>query len=475
MLIQRYLITSVCKLKHSYLRKLNHRNLEVRKMSSRTKQKPVVAVTQMCTTNDKAANMRQVEQLIGMAKAQSAEFIFLPECCDFVGENRKQTLELSEPLTGPTMEQYQALAKKHDVWLSLGGLHESILDQYERKTDKIHNAHVILNNRGELVAVYRKLHLFDVDTPEFTFQESKVVCGGQRLIAPLDTPIGKLALQICYDMRFPESSILLRRAGAELLTYPSAFTFYTGKAHWEILLRSRAIETQCFVLAAAQVGHHNAKRKSWGHALIVDPWGKILANLGERKLDVATVEIDLDSLEPIRCRMPCFKHRRDDVYSLVAYGEGTTEPQQDYMFAENCIKKQTIFFESPYSYAFTNICCVVEGHVLVSTKRIVARLKDLNSVEISDLFTVTCRIQRMLENFYKTSASTVNVQDGPLAGQTVPHVHFHVMPRRVGDFERNDDVYRKLDATAGKKVERTIEERIKEAQSYREALRTMKQ
>uniref|UniRef100_A0A1A9WTD0 Nitrilase and fragile histidine triad fusion protein NitFhit n=1 Tax=Glossina brevipalpis TaxID=37001 RepID=A0A1A9WTD0_9MUSC len=441
---------------------------------SSTRTKPLVAVTQMCSTSNKAENMRQVEKLIEMAKAQSAEFVFLPECCDFVGENRQQTLELSEPLTGPTIEQYQGLAQKHDIWLSLGGFHESILDEYERKTDKIYNAHVILNNCGELIAVYRKLHLFDVDTPEFKFQESKIVCGGQHLVSPIETPIGNLALQICYDMRFPETSILLRRSGAQLLTYPSAFTYYTGKAHWEILLRSRAIETQCFIIAAAQMGSHNPKRRSWGHALIIDPWGKILADLGEKELDVATVEIDLDSLEPMRCRMPCFNHRRDDIYSLVAYGEGTIECQTDYMFAENCIKKETIFFESPYSYAFTNICCVVEGHVLVSTKRIVPRLKDLNSAEISDLFNVTCRIQRMLENFYKTTASTVNVQDGPLAGQTVPHVHFHVMPRRQGDFEHNDEVYRMLEIV-NKKKQRSIEERINEAQSYREALRNMKQ
>ncbi|KAI8123307.1 Nitrilase and fragile histidine triad fusion protein NitFhit [Lucilia cuprina] len=479
MLIQSYSISSIvrgnkhCKFFLSSLIKL-------RKMSSHTtesSEKTLVAITQMRSTNDKAANLHQVEKLIKQAKEQSAKFVFLPECCDFVGEHREQTLELSEPLTGPLMQHYQTLAKEHNIWLSLGGIHESVLDSYERKTDKIYNAHVILNNNGELVTVYRKLHLFDVVTPEFTFQESKVVLPGQRLVPPLTTPVGKLGLQICYDMRFAESSILLRKQGAEILTYPSAFAYNTGKAHWEVLLRARAIENQCFVLAPAQLGYHNKKRRSWGHGMAVNPWGKIMADLGETEdLKVATVEIDLSTLPPIRAAMPCFDHRRNDVYSLTAYGHGTTEPQEDRMFATNVINKDTIFFESPYCFAFTNLRCVVKGHVLVSTKRLAARLSSLNSAEMSDLFNTVCRIQRMLESIYETTAATVTVQDGADAGQTVPHVHFHVMPRRPGDFRHNDQIYVKLEDQVlieDQKL-RTLEERVQEAQKYREVMRSFK-
>ncbi|XP_005187821.2 nitrilase and fragile histidine triad fusion protein NitFhit [Musca domestica] len=486
MLIQRYSIDSLARVCHNYKYLVTTNILRLRKMSSSASAPPptttapdaaksIIAITQMRSTSDKGENIRQVEKLLQEAKKQCASFVFLPECCDFVGENRNQTLELAEPLTGPTLTKYQSLAKEYDVWLSLGGIHESVLDEYERKTDKIYNSHVVVNNKGELVKIYRKLHLFDVETPEYSFKESKVVKPGPKLIPPVDTPIGKVGLQICYDMRFAESSLILRKQGAEILTYPSAFSYPTGKAHWEILLRARAIENQCFVLAPAQIGYHNDKRRSWGHAMAVNPWGKILADLGDKDdLKVGIVEIDLATIEPIRASMPCFNHRRDDIYSLTAYGSGTTEPLEDRTFAKNVINKDTIFFETPYCFAFTNLCCVVEGHVLVSTKRSVPRLNALNSAEMSDLFNTVCRVQRMLESIYHTTAATVTVQDGADAGQTVPHVHFHVMPRRPGDFRHNDQIYVKLEDQVENKVPRSMEERIQEARKYRSVMKSLK-
>lgn len=172
--------------------------------------------------------------------------------------------------------------------------------------------------------------------------------------------------------------------------------------------------------------------------------------------------------------MPCFEHRRNDIYSLTAYAHGSTEPQEDRMFASNVINKDTIFFETPYCFAFTNLCCVVKGHVLVSTKRQVQRLNALNSAEMSDLFNTVCRVQRMLESIYNTTAATVTVQDGADAGQTVPHVHFHVMPRRPGDFRHNDQIYVKLEDQVENKKLRTMEERIEEAKKYREVMKSFK-
>lgn len=153
--------------------------------------------------------------------------------------------------------------------------------------DNIYNAHLIIDNFGQLMAKYQKLHLFDVDTPEFKFRESSAVNGGSTIVAPLQTPVGQLGLMIvnidhidklkyiiniynfqCYDLRFPELSTILRKQGANVLTYPSAFAMSTGKAHWEVLLRSRAIETQCFVIASAQIGFHNEKRESYGHGIV---------------------------------------------------------------------------------------------------------------------------------------------------------------------------------------------------------------
>ncbi|EDV95650.1 GH15824 [Drosophila grimshawi] len=431
----------------------------------------IVAVGQMRATNDKAGNLQQVEQLVAQAKAEQAKLLFLPECCDFVGENRTETLQLAEPLNGQLMGKYRQLAKQHQIWLSLGGIHERT--GTDEAADKIYNAHVLLDDRGEVAGVYRKLHLFDAATKQFRLRESDTVAPGERLEAPVATPAGQVGLQICYDLRFAEPALLLRKMGAQLLTYPAAFTYTTGKAHWEILLRARAIETQCFVVAAAQQGWHNPKRQSWGHSLIISPWGKVLADCGgELELGVATAELNLGSLQGIYESMPCFEHRRNDIYSLTGYNLGATSLEQgeDRLFADNTVDKRTIFYETEHCYAFTNLRCVVLGHVLVSTKRVVPRLNGLNCAEITDLFATVCMVQRMLERIYGTTSATVTVQDGAHAGQTVPHVHFHVMPRRDGDFGHNDQIYVKLEDCVEKQPPRTLQERIDEAEKYRKYL-----
>ncbi|XP_017028817.1 nitrilase and fragile histidine triad fusion protein NitFhit [Drosophila kikkawai] len=440
--------------------------VQIRGMSlsaeSQRVQSATIAVGQMRSTSDKAANLCQVKELVTLAKARNACMLFLPECCDFVGENRAQTLELSERLDGELMAQYRELARCNDMWLSFGGLHE------RNEQGKIYNAHVLVNGKGEVASVYRKMHLFDATTKEIRLRESDTVTPGERLGRPVATPAGRIGLQICYDLRFAEPAVLLRKLGAQLLTYPAAFTYATGKAHWEILLRARAIETQCFVVAAAQQGWHNQKRQSWGHSMIVSPWGKVLADCGgEQELGIGTAEIDLGQLETLYQSMPCFEHRRHDLYSLTAYNVRSQEPTEDRAFANNIVDKRTIFYESEHCFAFTNLRCVVEGHVLVSTKRVTPRLCGLNCAEMADMFTTVCMVQRMLEKIYQTTSATVTVQDGAEAGQTVPHVHFHVMPRRHGDFGHNDQIYVKLDERAEEKPPRTIDERIAEAQGYR--------
>ncbi|XP_023172409.1 nitrilase and fragile histidine triad fusion protein NitFhit [Drosophila hydei] len=438
----------------------------------------IVAVGQMCSTNDKAANLQQVEELVLLAANRRAKMLFLPECCDFVGENRTETFQLVEPLDGPLMAKYKELAKCHQMWLSLGGIHElkTPTSSSDDKTEqRIYNTHVVLNNLGEVAAIYRKLHLFDATTKEIRLRESDTVAPGERLEKPVATPAGQVGLQICYDLRFAEPALLLRKLGAQLLTYPAAFTYATGKAHWEILLRARAIETQCFVVAAAQQGWHNKKRQSWGHGMIISPWGTILADCGgDEKLAVGTAEVDLSQLAKIYQSMPCFEHRRNDIYSLTGYNLSAQECGQDRAFAHNTVDKRTIFYESEHCWAFTNLRCVVKGHVLVSTKRITPRLNGLNCAEVTDLFATVCMVQRMLESIYGTTSATVTVQDGENAGQTVPHVHFHVMPRRNGDFGHNDQIYVKLDDRAENLPPRTLQERIDEAKIYRDFLRCIK-
>ncbi|XP_076753858.1 ntrilase and fragile histidine triad fusion protein NitFhit [Xylocopa sonorina] len=272
---------------------------------------PLVAVCQMTSTNDKEKNLQTVRELAEKAKSRLACMAFFPEACDYLADNKKDIVAMAQPLDGSTVTSYKEIAKANNIWLSLGGLHEALGDNGNR----ISNTHIVINSMGEIVGTYRKMHLFDMDnkTTGVRLMESDYVLPGKKIERPITTPCGKLALSICYDMRFPELSLSLRNMGAEILTYPSAFTYQTGAAHWEVLLRARAIETQCYVVAAAQTGTHNKKRVSWGHAMIIDPWGAIVAQCSE-KSDIAITEIDLNHLRQIRENMPCESHRRTDLY-----------------------------------------------------------------------------------------------------------------------------------------------------------------
>lgn len=277
---------------------------------------PVAAVCQMTATPDKVANFSVCKNLVEEAKQKGASIVFLPEGFDYIGSNREETLSLAESLEGETVSRFSEMARNLEIWLSLGGFHEQ---GPKWKTDRrIYNSHILIDNKGEVVSVYRKAHLFDVELPEkgVSLKESAFTLPGPSLIAPIKTPIGKVGLGICYDLRFPELSLALQRQGAEILTYPSAFTVATGAAHWEVLLRARAIETQCFVLAAAQVGPHHDKRSSFGHALAVDPWGEVLGDCGGEQPGLIMVEINLPKLRNTRRNMPVQEHRRSTDFYL---------------------------------------------------------------------------------------------------------------------------------------------------------------
>lgn len=272
---------------------------------------PAAAVCQMTAIPDKEANFSACKKLVEEAKERGASMVFLPEGFDYIGSSREETLSLSESLDGETISRFTQMARTLKVWLSLGGFHERGPNW---KTDRrIYNSHIIINDKGDIVSVYRKSHLFDVELPEkgVSLKESAFTIPGPSLIAPVQTPIGKVGLGICYDLRFPELSLALQRHGAEILTYPSAFTVATGAAHWEVLLRARAIETQCFVLAAAQVSKHHDKRSSYGHALAVDPWGEVMGDCGGEKPGLIMVNINLQKVRNARRNMPVQEHRRD--------------------------------------------------------------------------------------------------------------------------------------------------------------------
>ena len=267
---------------------------------------------------------------------------------------------------------------------------------------------------------YNKTHLFDVNIPgSVALNESAYVTPGAVITPPVDTPLGKLGLGVCYDLRFPEFSQALTRAGAQILTYPSAFTVKTGMAHWESLLRARAIETQCYVIAAAQTGQHNDKRSSYGHSMIVDPWGVVLAQCGEG-VGVATANIDLDYLASVRTNMPVQTHRRADLYgdvrimSDVNMDQCLPDDSHMFNFGPVTVPGAAIFMKSRHAVAFVNKKPVVPGHVLVTSARVSPMLSDLSAEEAADLFKLVQKVDKFVQEFYNVDSTTISIQSRQL-------------------------------------------------------------
>ncbi|CAM9154440.1 unnamed protein product, partial [Ectocarpus fasciculatus] len=232
----------------------------------------------MCSTHNKARNRDLCARLIAEATGNGAQLVCLPECCAFMGKTAVETLgaaedlslHQSDPAKVTTMQYFRELAVRNDVWLSLGGVQELRPDL---GYNKISNAHVIIAPDGAVKAIYRKIHLFDA--PSANLMESKTTAPGDEPMV-VDMGFAKVGLSVCYDLRFPELYAHMRNnMGADVFLIPSAFTVRTGAAHWEVLLRSRAIENQCVVVAPAQYGSHNEHRTSYGHTMIVDPWGTV--------------------------------------------------------------------------------------------------------------------------------------------------------------------------------------------------------
>uniref|UniRef100_H2YQ19 Deaminated glutathione amidase n=1 Tax=Ciona savignyi TaxID=51511 RepID=H2YQ19_CIOSA len=273
--------------------------------------KQIIGVCQMSVDENIDQNLQQARDLVSECNSRGAVFVFLPEACDYISSDRSKSVKMSNFLDSDLFKEYSKMAAEFGVWLSCGGIHRRCADD---PGDKMRNSHVVFDADGVVRLVYDKCHLFNVDIPnKVRLQETDTVVAGKSIVEPIDTPIGKLGAMVCYDVRFPQISSKLREKGAEILTYPSAFTVPTGHAHWEALLRARAIENQCYVVAAAQVGVHNSSRKSYGHSMIVDPWGTVLACAGDR-VGVITAEIELDYLWKLRQEMPVSSHMRHDLY-----------------------------------------------------------------------------------------------------------------------------------------------------------------
>lgn len=269
-----------------------------------------VAAIQMTTTGDREHNLRTAERLVREAAGAGARLVVLPEKWNLIDRDDLQAAS-AEPLDGPSLRAVRDWARACAVAIVAGSIAERVPG-----ATRAYNTSVVVAEDGTDVAVYRKLHLFDVDVAGRRYRESAGAMPGDDLVVA-DVQGRRLGMTICYDLRFPELYRALVVAGAEVLLVPAAFTATTGAAHWEPLLRARAIENQAFVIAAGQTGVHATGNASHGHSMIVDPWGRILA---EAAGDEGVVVADLDFVElaAIRETLPSLRHRRDDVYGRTA-------------------------------------------------------------------------------------------------------------------------------------------------------------
>lgn len=261
-----------------------------------------VGLIQLTSRDDIAMNLATCERLARLAHAKGAKFILFPENFSFLGVE-DQKVHQANGIATTTENFLKALSRDLKVWV-LGGGYATPSPQ----AHAVYNQSALVNQQGQIVAQYQKIHLFDVDLPQVSLHESKTVARGSDVVVTTvdDWNVG---LSICYDVRFPELYRAQRGLGAQILTVPSAFTKPTGLAHWHTLLRARAIENQCYVLAPAQTGSHVANRASFGHSLIVDPWGEVLADAGEAE-GFVVVDLNLNRVEDVRRSMPVWQHKR---------------------------------------------------------------------------------------------------------------------------------------------------------------------
>jgi predicted amidohydrolase len=265
------------------------------------------AAVQLNSTADRAANLRVADRLVRAAAADGASLIVLPEKWTAMGSD-DQLRAAAEPLDGPTLRWARASAAELGVELIAGSIVERLEGQ-----EKLANTSVHIDSHGELRAVYRKVHMFDVEVGGRSYRESDLEQPGEELVLSETAAGVELGMSICYDLRFPELYRILAVRGARVFPLPAAFTLATTRDHWETLIRARAIENQAFVVAANQIGEHPGGNRSGGRSLIVDPWGLVLAQAPDAE-GYAIAELDLERQQEIRTRLPSLANRRAEVY-----------------------------------------------------------------------------------------------------------------------------------------------------------------
>jgi deaminated glutathione amidase len=272
-----------------------------------------VGLVQLNTRSDRAANLATIERLVGEAAERGARFVMLPEHAPYLGPDGGYQ-EGAEPVPGQLTERYADLARRCGVYLHAG----SMVEQTETP-GKYANTTVVFDPAGDILAKYRKIHLFDVEIPgRVSVKESDSVAPGDEIVT-VEIEGVTFGLAICYDLRFPELFRLLALKGAEVLCNPAAFTLYTGKDHWEVLLRARAIENQAWMLAAAQWGPHEPDAACYGRSMAIDPWGTVTAQASDG-IGVIVTEIDTALVAKMRTEVPSLANRQPAAYTLEARG-----------------------------------------------------------------------------------------------------------------------------------------------------------
>jgi predicted amidohydrolase len=264
-----------------------------------------IALFQSNTGIDPANNARALVDAIGVAAQGGAEMLFTPEMSGLLDRDSERAAKALRPEEeDQVLAACREAARHNGIWLHIGSLAVLAGD------GKVANRGFVIDREGNIRARYDKIHLFDVDLPTGeSWRESNTYSPGKGVVLINGTPVGKLGLTICYDLRFPGLFARLAEAGADLISVPAAFTVPTGRAHWHVLLRARAIEAGLFVVAAAQVGRHEDGRHTFGHSLVVDPWGEMLLDMGEEP-GLGFADIDLARISDVRSRIPALSHRR---------------------------------------------------------------------------------------------------------------------------------------------------------------------
>ena len=264
-----------------------------------------IAVFQSTTGIEPEANAKALVDAIEQANSGGAEMLFTPEMSGLLDrDSARAAKSLRREENDPTLAAVRDAAKRNRLWVSIGSL--AVLNE----DGKVANRSYVIDREGQIRARYDKIHLFDVDLPTGeSWRESNTYSPGQGVVLVNGTPVGKLGLTICYDLRFPGLFARLAESDADVISVPAAFTVPTGKAHWHILLRARAIEAGLFVVAAAQVGRHEDGRQTFGHSLVVDPWGEVLLDMGDQP-GVGFADIELKRISDVRSRIPALSHRR---------------------------------------------------------------------------------------------------------------------------------------------------------------------